>query len=340
MIAICLVILGHLKISQELYYFIYSFHMPFFFFISGLLFQNSLSFKETLKKYFHKLLIPYFWFSLISFFTLPMIPSILEILHNKNSFYQLLLLGSNLFIGILYGSITSLGSTWNVILWFIPCLFSIILIFKVLNKIDTKFLLPSLLLLQLSVPFINSIINPSMPFKSLPFGLDSALIGILYFAVGYNLKNYKLTFNNKYLSLLISMVLLTLVYFLSTTYKTSFDIGNNIQGNNPFIAYIISFTGISGVLFLSGFLEKIFHRLLLVEYISNNTLYIFSFQFIVIWNLHRVGLFFPKIISQLEWSIIIYCIIILIISLILKMFVQKIFKILYHFTTLRIFLHI
>ena len=55
-IAIFLVILGHLNISSQLYLFIYSFHIPFFFFISGYLFNNTLSFQNTVKKYLFKLI--------------------------------------------------------------------------------------------------------------------------------------------------------------------------------------------------------------------------------------------------------------------------------------------
>ena len=81
-IAIYLVIAGHLlEISSGPYNFIYSFHMPLFFFLSGILFNVNYRINERVAISFNKLLVPYLWFCLISFLSRPFIFLLLDI-HN------------------------------------------------------------------------------------------------------------------------------------------------------------------------------------------------------------------------------------------------------------------
>lgn len=69
--AILLVVIGHLNfVSNELNQYIYSFHMPLFFFISGYLLSIGKYLnngKFFLRKKVHSLIMPYFLFSLISY---------------------------------------------------------------------------------------------------------------------------------------------------------------------------------------------------------------------------------------------------------------------------------
>lgn len=58
-IGIFLVILGHGGlVNENIRQVIYSFHMPLFFIISGILYK-PLSFAVTIKKYYRRLIIPY-----------------------------------------------------------------------------------------------------------------------------------------------------------------------------------------------------------------------------------------------------------------------------------------
>ena len=62
-----LVLLGHLvPETSKLKFYIYSFHMPMFFFISGYLFKYKNNIKYLIKDKFKKLIIPYFVFNVIS----------------------------------------------------------------------------------------------------------------------------------------------------------------------------------------------------------------------------------------------------------------------------------
>ena len=63
-IGIILVIIGHVSINANINDFIYSFHMPLFFIISGFLYKPK---KNFVKNKVRSILIPYFVFSIVSF---------------------------------------------------------------------------------------------------------------------------------------------------------------------------------------------------------------------------------------------------------------------------------
>ena len=70
-IAIFLVILGHVNLPGKLNGFIYSFHMPLFFMITGLTMNNHKLSRSAMKEYMlcqiKHLLIPYFWMSFMMY---------------------------------------------------------------------------------------------------------------------------------------------------------------------------------------------------------------------------------------------------------------------------------
>ena len=65
-IAIFFIVLGHRLPSGELCGYLYSFHVPMFFFLSGLTFSADKSPQKYLKEKATRILIPYFAFSLVS----------------------------------------------------------------------------------------------------------------------------------------------------------------------------------------------------------------------------------------------------------------------------------
>lgn len=104
-IAIILVVLGHCfpenifggedyidKIGRIIYDFIYSFHMPIFFYIAGFLFYNSWKSHNnvTMKKKAKRLLIPYITFSTI-YIPLRLLLSSLANSNYDNNFWKILI---------------------------------------------------------------------------------------------------------------------------------------------------------------------------------------------------------------------------------------------------------
>ena len=116
-IAIAIVVAGHildLKVAKYIFWF----HMPLFFFISGYLYKEKHDYLSFFKNKFLHLIVPYISFLIL--FSLPtLITSIVEIWHTKKleSLYQLLLFS----LHQLYGGellVNDFG-----IFWFFTCLF-------------------------------------------------------------------------------------------------------------------------------------------------------------------------------------------------------------------------
>ena len=136
-IAIILVIVGHchwLGAIPNLGSFIYSFHMPLFFIVSGF-FMKQLSFREALKKYSRAYLWPYLVIGILI-----TIVGIFKSLTDNEHWYSLLSLnltkivwGSNCESEIFLGNIPHIGPSWFLLALFWGCM-----IFTVLSKMQSK----------------------------------------------------------------------------------------------------------------------------------------------------------------------------------------------------------
>ena len=128
-IGIILVVMGHACCPVLPHGIIYSFHMPFFFFLSGLFIcrQCETNFYNYVKKNFRSLLVPYFYFNILSI----IFYYVMSIIFHKE-----LLLGSvqdNL-IGIIVGM--RFGCPYHHVLWFLPCLFFAKILVYLLYKVS------------------------------------------------------------------------------------------------------------------------------------------------------------------------------------------------------------
>lgn len=135
-IGVFLVLLGHLQGDKIFCYspyilpmceWIFSFHMPFFFIISGMLisYKNDISkdYKETVKKRFKGIMVPYYWFSLC-YMTVVII-----------AFIKKQIMIDTVLINIWY-VICCYGMN---VLWFLPTLFfAEILFIFLIRKLDKK----------------------------------------------------------------------------------------------------------------------------------------------------------------------------------------------------------
>lgn len=122
-IGILLVVTGHLVCPDNLHNYIYSFHMPLFFILSGMLisYRNKIASKDTIKRLFYQLMVPYFTFSLAYLF-----------------FYEYMILHEN-FIGIVYMVFQTLCFRGMAPLWFLPSLFFGEIFVMFLNKYDKRY---------------------------------------------------------------------------------------------------------------------------------------------------------------------------------------------------------
>lgn len=270
-IGILLVIYGHGLAATPLRYVIYSFHMPLFFFLSGLIFHKRKNerYIVILKKDLKRILIPYFIFAFMSFFlwlsNFP-IERITQDLISKQ------------LIGIFYGSGNNQYLSINIVLWFLPCLFIVKQSFWFIAKLPNKFILIALIILSIA-GYLNSIFYPSI---KLPFGFETALTGIVFFGFGYlwNFIPEKIikTFNKyaliTFFILSISTIIFALINF--NLYGHQIDLRIN-KLNNFFLFYLASISGIITVISISSRINK--NRIL--EYLGKNSLILFVWHLVV-----------------------------------------------------------
>lgn len=277
-IGIILVIYGHTLGSSGHRYLIYSFHMPLFFFLSGLVFRSreGESYKQSLVKDIKRIMIPYFIFAFASlilwFIILPPEGQ------NLNSIFKQL-------IGIIYGNASHGYLAINTVLWFLPCLFITKQIFWFLSKLPRNILALSLILFSI-IGYISSLYFSNLRF---PYGFETALTGIVFFGMGY-LWNYlpeKVNINiDKYIIFLCSIFVFTTVYFADLNfqiYGLQVDMRLN-RLNNYFYFYIAAISGILTTIFLSKIIDK--NKVL--EYLGRNTMPLFIWHYFVFIYLNKL----------------------------------------------------
>ncbi|ELY3467391.1 acyltransferase family protein, partial [Cronobacter universalis] len=168
-IGIFYIYIGHLGAAAgKLYPFVFSFHVPLFFFISGLFYKSTLEPVNSLriiKKSFVKIIIPYILFSIIGI-------AVYALKWN---------LPPERILGMLVSSATGIRNQVPITsLWFLPCLFMVILYYTLANLIFRNAML--IFIVSLTFYCLTPLWGKKMP--SLFFNMDSALHYLCYFSFG------------------------------------------------------------------------------------------------------------------------------------------------------------
>lgn len=185
--------------------YMYWFHMPAFFIISGLLYKDKLSLKSQAIKFF----IPYTAFSIIdmilTFMASPQDLSLANIIHYS------------------YEHIYA-GKMMPGVFWFIPCLF----LTKVLFHYGKKFLSTPALVLIISGlylaghAFVLATVPENVvditPANYIPWNLDALMITLPYYAIGYYSKDI-LRFASSKITLIVSALLAISYLRLNTVFQ-------------------------------------------------------------------------------------------------------------------------
>ena len=176
-----LVMFGHADIPAPLKTYIYTFHMPLFFFLSGYLYKKEKfpSLKVFLTKRTKSLILPYLAFSIVAYLWFILLN------HLGLANYD-----NNLLTPLLGSVIAERKSIWNVhtgALWFVACLFCTELLFYFISKISRTKMVIALLLLVSSILgcFYNKTVG-----QPLPWNMDVAMISVGFYGAGYLYKEY------------------------------------------------------------------------------------------------------------------------------------------------------
>ncbi len=262
-IGIFFVVLAHHNINFYVMAWIYSFHMPLFFFLSGYLFDFSKypDIKDFFIRKIRTLIVPYFFFAFLSYaFWLFIVRNIS--IHGVSISMDPL----RPFIGIFYG----VGvDGWNVpldgALWFLPCLFTVEMLMWVFSKFFARDLLRYILIGSAGLGYFISI--SGMPFR-LPWGFEVALTGLVFYGWGFFLKKRLSDWlNKKYLGIVMMPILIISIW--TSVLNGRIDMDSNHYGSIG-LFYI---SAMCGIFFFIGVSKMILSNHVL-SYIGRNTLII------------------------------------------------------------------
>ncbi len=250
-LGIILVYIGHYNFPETINKFIYMFHMPFFFFVSGFMFKpNNASFFNFVQHKMKTLLMPYLFFSIVNLL-------LLLVVSTKYSWTSLFLNG------------------WQgIALWFVISLFITLLLAGLLLKGNNKFDWISIFFALILYVIIDSFNTISLPYK-----LELIPLTYFWFAIGFKIskKNWMIkSIEKQYLFLFFFLI--TFVISWLNPYKIDLAIN---QYKLLYYAILGSFCGILMLLNFSYYIDKYIKNKQLTQlmtYLGKNTFVILAFH--------------------------------------------------------------
>lgn len=286
-IGIILVVMGHVSTNNAINNWIYSFHMPLFFIISGYIVSKNIktiSIKEFVSRKVKSMLTPYFIFSILTY--------LYWVIIERN------IRGENIsiikpFINIFTAQGGSDNYVFNVVMWFLPCLFVTEIIYYFINKNSNKRIIIMILFLSSVTGYLIS----QYVSISLPWTLDIMFTSLVFYGIGNLISVNKVRFINigkRYYTYKIISVFSFLVLTIVSLLNGRVDMNNNIIPNY-FMFYISAFSGIIFILVIS---RKI--KLSFINYLGKNSLIIM----LVHEPIKRIIIKFIEIITKINIEIL------------------------------------
>ncbi len=269
-IGIILVIAGHFVDYNSVFTrYIFTFHMPLFFFASGCLYRKVKYHSELqlARARTKKLLLPYLAFCLAGLiFTailhamglkFPGIPQIL---------YEVFIKGQP-------------GSLIASHLWFLVCLFVTELLFgaMLLHIRNPGNIILAIILCVIAEQVFNRLFGLELPWK-----MNSALIAVVFYGAGYALKGgitmVKSKFNHTTALILAILFLCGLLFGVMLNHDVNMA---NAEYHHIMLFFIAAFAGI----FLVAYLSRIIHRNRILEFLGRNSFIIFTTHYFIMYIL-------------------------------------------------------
>lgn len=282
---IILMIVGHAYfLPDTAFTAIYGFHMPFFFILSGCLYNNEkwsgLGFFAYLKKKTKDYILPYFVFCFIN------------LLINIPYEYYFGIRGRELFdstithilwIFYAYGANDARLPNCSP-LWFLPCLFLSCIYLFFLLKIKNTYRLLVCVLSFVAIYYLNA-----FTIDQLPWHIDIALLGMIFMYVGYTLKNCNLNHVSNKMECIIQIIALFTVGYYCVFRNGFCDINNRKIGN--FVLYFVGAVTISIAMIIIS--KIIFHRISFLVFLGRNTIIIMAFNMVITIYSYKVWDYIP-----------------------------------------------
>jgi acyltransferase len=281
--------------------YVYTFHMPLFFFLAGMMFQKSsdkISFGSYSLKKAKRLLIPYFILGFLLYFFWLILGR-----HYGNSLAAHYDPMQN-FIGLFYAQGGPEYMNWGIPMWFLPALFLTNILYFPLSYLIVKYRLMVLLVLGI----IGFYINLFIPFH-LPWSLDIVPVLMVFFGVG-DLIGYPIIDNLSRPKRIVLMLIALGIHTVGFIFNTKINIYDGIYGNT----WLMLVTGIAGSVWLLIIFSFIPQNKL-VQWVGKNSLPIMAFHLIAMTVIKGIALVFSfelpfTTIFTLLYSVIQICILI------------------------------
>ncbi|HEY3432235.1 MAG TPA: acyltransferase family protein [Rhodocyclaceae bacterium] len=249
-IGIVLVVLGHtLGISRGAELYIYSFHMPLFFFISGLVLtptRLSQTSPDAVWHYGRRLLLPYLLFSMLTY-----LPWVL-VTRNHGADAALGVEAWRPLIGTLYGIGVDGWLQHNAMLWFFPCLFVAHLVFRVVHELVKGWTQYVMIAVLAGIGYLLSLVLTAR----LPWGVEIALIALPFYALGQVFASHNAWLPRAGLSTALLLLLFAALQFACIALNGRVDM-NFISLGNPVLFYLGAVSGIGALGCLVAFLPPL-----------------------------------------------------------------------------------
>lgn len=209
-ILIVLVVAGHIlgmashyvPVSDRSYYefifkAIYSFHMPAFFLLAGLMTSEASQFMSSVSRFwklFKRLLVPYFFFGVMGAIVyMVVMPCFGKVSAGSTGYYDQFGGGEwwHQWASLLYGAAFpgTDGFRCNSVLWFLPCMFSVKLLGGLLLRmVGTAPRAVRIIILMIIPIALLGWAKQYAAIPSLPYGLSKVLWYLPFFLVGYCLR--------------------------------------------------------------------------------------------------------------------------------------------------------
>lgn len=233
-----LVIYAHLG-RGALWTWIYSFHLPLFFFLSGYVFSPKYKFKDFFYKKLKSIFLPYFCLG---------IPIVLA-----KELHALLIAGNFSIADTLYHMNRLLLQQRFWTLWFIACLFCLNFLFYFLVKLCLNSII--LLFISLTLPCIG-LYYYRLGDTPLYWNADVCVMAIPFFTLGYLYKVHAKQIDDFFMTKsILFFVLFAMINIIS--WRLSLDetgLGLEMFNSNygkPLFTYVAAFTGIFCIVILS-----------------------------------------------------------------------------------------
>ncbi|WP_157871799.1 acyltransferase family protein [Gloeothece verrucosa] len=315
-IGIFFVVLVHTgRFSSFISLYIFSFFMPLFFFISGLVAKDSikeLSFKDFFNLRLRRLLIPYIFFSLVSY----IVWFFLFRHFGKGEDISPL----KPLIGILYGVAIGDWLIPNIAMWFFTCLMMTEIYFFLLIRLPSRKILIAVLFVLSVVGYGLLYSISSTPYR-LPWNADLALVAVVFYGVGHLLKPY--IFSDVFMkSHRWPVMIISLICYLTfSTLNSKVVFIGGVLGNYLYF-FMAAFSGIIFWLYIARLIKPYS----LLTAMGQNTLVIFSLHLLVFPFLTAAlvyGLKISETALKTDFVALIYSIIAIILLIKVSQIMQK-----------------